>query len=746
MLITCKELFQGSPLWLAAIDETLTCRDAIPAWLECLGLEAGDEVDLPVAQMFTAQSEEAVLDRIGELLRNGGVVRNMPVFLATKNHSSQGLMSAWLIQSGEGPASALIAVMPDAEPDHAGEALTELQIAHQLILDAAGEGVYGLDQQGRATFVNRAATEILGWRAEDVLGQPAHDMHHHSHPDGSPYPRDECPIYAALTDGEVHRVDNEVFWRSDGTAVPVEYTSTPIWRDGKLEGAVVVFRDISKRKQIEQQRQAAFIELSQLQRAHQLILDAAGEGIYGLDCQGRTTFANQAATEILGWRAEDVLGQPAHDVHHHSYPDGTPYPREQCPIYAALKDGEAHHVDNEVFWRTDGRAVPVEYTSTPIRRDGKLDGAVIIFRDISERKTIERQREQAYQEIKFLKEQLELERDYLRDEINITINFGEIVGESQALKRTLAQIEAVAETPVSVLILGESGVGKEMIARAIHTHSRRADKPLVKVNCASIPKDLFESEFFGHVRGAFTGAHRDRIGRIQLAAGGTLFLDEIGEIPLPLQGKLLRALQEQEFERVGEDETIEADIRIVAATNRDLAAEIKAGRFREDLFYRLSVFPIEVPPLRERIDDIAPLAQQFLKGICSELGRNPLILARQQVDTLKRHSWPGNIRELKNVIERAVILSKGERLRLDLALPSEVGAKPALDTIPADESEFLTDAEFREREKLNMIAALRYSNWRIWGPNGAAELLGLKPSTLTYRMKVFGIQKLHRMD
>ncbi len=483
-------------------------------------------------------------------------------------------------------------------------------------------------------------------------------------------------------------------------------------------------------------------ELSGLQTHHQLILDAAGEGVYGLDCNGNITFSNAAATEILGWKIEDVHGHSAHGVHHHSHADGSKYPREECPIYAALQDGEIHRVDNEVFWHIDGSAVPVEYISTPIWQDGKLNGAVVIFRDISERKEIERQREAAFEEIKCLKEQLEQERDYLREEINVTASFGEIIGDSQALKRTLAQIEAVASTPVSVLILGESGVGKEMIARAIHTKSDRADMPLVKVNCASIPKELFESEFFGHVHGAFTGAVKDRVGRLQLADGGTLFLDEVGEIPLSQQGKLLRALQEGEFERVGDDKTTRVDVRVVAATNRDLMEEIKAGRFREDLYYRLSVFPVEVPPLRERIEDVASLALHFLEKICRDLGREPLRLTKQQVSVLKQQQWPGNIRELKNVIERAVISSPGERLRLDLAIANTAMEyhSPASAEI-AESSEFLTLSEFRELEKANITAALHHANWKVWGADGAAELLGAKPSTLAYQMKMLGITK-----
>tara|TARA_B110000858_G_scaffold77483_1_gene89772 strand:- start:9551 stop:11323 length:1773 start_codon:yes stop_codon:yes gene_type:complete len=483
-------------------------------------------------------------------------------------------------------------------------------------------------------------------------------------------------------------------------------------------------------------------ELKQLRSQYQLILDSAGEGIYGLDKEGKITFSNGASTAILGWKADAVMGRYSHEIHHHSHADGRKYPRDNCPIYASIQDGEVHRVENEVFWHTDGSAVPVEYTSTPIIQDGNLMGAVIVFRDISDRKAIEKQRELAYTEVKELKERLELERDYLRDEVNSSGSFGEIIGQSDALKRTLAQVEAVAQTPASVLILGESGVGKEMIARAIHTKSGRADCPLVKVNCASIPNDLFESEFFGHVKGSFTGAHQDRIGRLQLADGGTLFLDEVGEIPLAQQGKLLRALQESEFERVGDDKTLRVNVRVVAATNRDLTEEVKAGRFREDLFYRLSVFPIEVPPLRDRINDVIPIAASFLDKACRELGREPLRLTQNHIASLKSHNWPGNIRELKNTIERAVISSTNKSLRLDLALTttSRTAQRSSADPL-MQSTDYLTSAEFKELEKANIHAALQHANWKTWGQGGAAELLKIKPSTLAYQMKTLGIKK-----
>ncbi len=308
----------------------------------------------------------------------------------------------------------------------------------------------------------------------------------------------------------------------------------------------------------------------------------------------------------------------------------------------------------------------------------------------------------------------------------------------------LKRVEAVAETPASVLVQGESGVGKELVAHAIHMRSPRADGPLVKVNCASIPKELFESEFFGHVKGAFTGAHRDRIGRFQLADGGTIFLDEVGEIPLELQSKLLRVLQESEFERVGDDVTRSVDVRVIAATNRDLEQLIVDGKFREDLFYRLSVFPVDVPPLRERGDDVVQLAQEFLEQTCKDFGRDILTLTRAQAAHIRAYDWPGNVRELKNVIERAVILSAGKVLRLDLSMPA-FHAEPTTEVrqVPRDD-EVMTERELKEFQKSNLIKALEQANWRVSGKGGAAEILGVRPTTLADRVRTFKIKRPSR--
>jgi transcriptional regulator with GAF, ATPase, and Fis domain len=346
----------------------------------------------------------------------------------------------------------------------------------------------------------------------------------------------------------------------------------------------------------------------------------------------------------------------------------------------------------------------------------------------------------AFEEIERLKCQFELENEYLREEISQSQAFGDIVGSSPGLKKVLEQIDLVAGTNANVLVLGESGTGKELVARAIHQRSQRRDRPLVKVNCASIPKELFESEFFGHTKGAFTGALRDRIGRFQLADGGTIFLDEVGEIPLDLQSKLLRVLQEREFERVGEETSRRVDVRIIAATNRDLEAESHAGRFREDLYYRLGVFPIQVPSLRDRAADIGPLAAHFVRHVCEQLNLPLRKLTRGDVERLERYDWPGNIRELQNVIERALIRSRGGRLEFELGEAKQrLPPRPVASLAEADATPVLTLTEMKEMERANIERAMRRCNGQVYGRNGAAALLGMKPTTLWSRLRSLGI-------
>src|ERR1700751_4597137 len=373
------------------------------------------------------------------------------------------------------------------------------------------------------------------------------------------------------------------------------------------------------------------------------------------------------------------------------------------------------------------KAGAVEFLTKPFR-DQDLLGAV--------NQAIERGR--AIDRVKDTSAEDQLHReDALRDQPS----FSEIVGESAALRQVLKEIELVAPSDATVLILGETGTGKELIARAVHQRSRRRDRPLVRVNCTSIPKELFESEFFGHAKGAFTGAIKDRAGRFEAAADGTLFLDEIGEIPLALQSKLLRVLQEKCYERVGEDKTRRADVRIVAATNRDLEKEVAAGRFREDLYYRLNVFPLKMPPLRKRKGDIPLLAAFFVNLVAKELACPKPRLTRPGIETLQNYGWPGNIRELRNVIERAGIFACGGALKFDL--PGNESDPTSFDRMDVNqpEPEYLTEPEIRRRERENLLAVLQKTGWKSRGADGAAQLLGVKPSTLISRIAKMGLKK-----
>ena len=347
----------------------------------------------------------------------------------------------------------------------------------------------------------------------------------------------------------------------------------------------------------------------------------------------------------------------------------------------------------------------------------------------------------AFEEIEALRAQLELENEYLRDEIRTSQAAGGMVGQSPGLQKVLQQVELVAPTDTSVLILGESGVGKELIARAIHDQSPRASRPLVKANCASIPRDLFESEFFGHVKGAFTGATRDRTGRFELADGGTLLLDEVGEIPLDMQSKLLRVLQEGTYERIGDEATRSADVRIVAATNRDLQEEVRAKRFRQDLFYRLSVFPIEVVALRDRKDDIPHLVAHFLEQSSRKMGIETPKLRQRHIIELQQYPWPGNIRELQNVVQHAVICCRSGPLEFHLPDQETSSADENTKEAAASTEDLMTDDEMREIERQNLIAVLERARWKISGAGGAAEFLGIHPATLSSRMRAMEIKK-----
>ena len=463
--------------------------------------------------------------------------------------------------------------------------------------------------------------------------------------------------------------------------------------------------------------------LGKREELYRTVLESLTEGILITNHESKIIYANSRLEEITGYPKDEILGLVSYKL--------LLDPKEWPSMERRLKErlgGKEESYEHEIR-RKDGTLHWIRVRATPYRNAlGEIIGTVGALSCIQAQK------------------ELEQENEYLLDEIKAHQNTCNIVGNSPALLKVLQQIAVVAPTEATVLILGESGTGKELVARDLHEHSARKERPLVKVNCASVPKELFESEFFGHVRGAFTGAVKDRAGRFELADGGTLFLDEIGEIPLDLQAKLLRVLQEGTFERVGEERTRKVDIRLIAASNRDLLSEAKAGRFRLDLFYRLSVFPVELPALRERREDIPALAEHFLKQSAKRMLVPAPKLTRAHARELMSYDWPGNVRELQNVVERAVILSRNGPLRFDLGsalsrpLPSVAASAPTVSAIEIPSGLTIADLKARERELI--ITTLQRTNGKIYGAEGAAAQLGLKPTTLASKIKKLGLKKL----
>jgi len=512
-------------------------------------------------------------------------------------------------------------------------------------------------------------------------------------------------------------------------------------------------RSVAELKQEVEERKRAQAGLRESEERFKAIADYTYGWESWLGEDGRPLWVNPGVEKLSGYSVAECLAMadyPMDFIHE----EDRPRIRELF-LLAISKRTSGSDIEFRIRHKSgDLRWMALSWQ--PIYTDrGRLMGFRSSIRDVSERKRAETILKKAHgeleievaqrtAEIRKLQERLQAENIYLKEELAGANSYGEIIGESPALKGAIARIGLVAPTNANVLILGESGTGKELIARAIHRHSGRKEQPLIKVNCATIPKELYESEFFGHVKGAFTGAVSDRMGRFEAADGGTLFLDEVGEIPLSLQGKLLRVLQEGEFERVGEGRTRKVDVRIIAATNKNLAEEIRHGRFREDLYYRLNVFPIEITPLREHKEDIPLLAAHFTAELSRRLNRPAPPLTQANLIDLRAHDWPGNVRELQNVIERALILSPSGRLRFDLpridsnmmAAGRNLSGGPGPPTAP-----IMTEAEVKALQKRNMLAALIQSGWKIYGPNGAAHVLGIKPTTLIERMRSLRIKK-----
>jgi formate hydrogenlyase transcriptional activator len=574
-----------------------------------------------------------------------------------------------------------------------------------LVAAVKDYAIFMLDPHGRVSSWNIGAERIKGYKSDEIIGE--HFSRFYTQEDielGKP----DSELKVAASEGQLEDEGWRV--RKDGSRFWANVVITAIRaNNGELLGFSKVTRDFTDRKKTEERLRASETRFRSL-------FEFSPDAIVVTDPEGKITEVNAQVQRFFGYERSELLGKPieilvperfraTHPKHRADY---TAHPRVRTMGAGLGLYGR----------RKDGSEFPLDIMLGPIEAE---TGRVVlsVIRDLTEKKEAEEALRRSEQE-----------KRYLEEELMTTHQFDEIVGENPGLKRILKQVEDVATTDATVLILGETGTGKELIARAIHELSPRRDHAFVRLNCSAIPSGLLESELFGHEKGAFTGALAQKVGRLELAHEGTFFLDEVGDLPLELQPKILRALQEKEFERVGGTRTIPVNVRLVAATNRDLAKMVKTGQFRGDLFYRLRVFPITIPPLRERRDDIPILVRYFLGIHSKRMGRHIETIPAETMKTLLKWHWPGNVRELENFIERSVILSPGSVLRAPLAELKAV-----------DEPSDSTDSNLEVAEREHILRVLRDCKGMIGGANGAAERLGLKRTTLNSKIKKLGIKR-----
>lgn len=581
---------------------------------------------------------------------------------------------------------------------------------HRSVVQTAASAIILLSPDLKILEWNCAAARICGWKRDEVLGKDYLELL---------LPKEvresvAADIQKVLAGQPTESFENPIRTR-DGAERSLSWNvSRLVDAKDRAIGIVAIGMDITEHKQAEE-------ALHRSENRYRTLFESSPYCIHEIDIEGRLYSMNSAGLHMMGVTDErDIKGMPYLDV---------------------VSDDDRDRIGKVLALAYQGNPLATEFLAVngvffqssfvPITDDNdvviKLMG---LTQDITERKRAQRELENALSEVARLKDQLQAENIYLREEIDLGHNFGEIIGQNSGLKKLLVKVEQVATTDATVLILGETGTGKELVARAIHRLSQRKDRPLVKVSCAALPPSLIECELFGHEKGAFTNAISRQVGRFELADGATIFLDEIGELPLNLQAKLLRVLQEGEFERLGNPRTFKVDVRIIAATNRDLEEAVRDGGFRADLYHRLSVFPLALPPLRERKEDIPLLVRSFVNSYEKKVGKAIDTIPETAMNTLQSYSWPGNVRELENVIERAVIVTPGTTLRMeDVLAPSQAVAA----------AERVQTLEHIERDHINRI--LQQTRWRIEGQYGAAVALGLRPATLRSRMRKLGIHR-----
>jgi PAS domain S-box-containing protein len=569
-----------------------------------------------------------------------------------------------------------------------------------------------LDPQGRISYVNPYFETVSGYMAEDALGRPISQF----------VPEKErsdlLQRLQAAKMGSIRPHTMRPLLTKEGNQRQISWFHVVERESGdRIIGTLSIGEDVTELRQTQK-------ELADEKANMEVILSSLNTGLALVDPDLNVIWVNEMTRNAFPW--DDPVGKKCFTL-----AENRAVPCEGCGALAAFADGRVH--ETERLNSQNRRWYHI--VSVPIKdQSGRVVNVLEGSTDITDRKQTEAARDNAIQELEALKDKLEEENIYLRQELQNQSGFDEIVGESNSLLYVLTKVKQVAETDATVLIQGETGVGKELIARAIHQSSHRAEKPFVKLNCAALPMNLVESELFGHEKGAFTGADQTRKGRFELAHDGTLLLDEISELPLETQAKLLRVLQESQFERVGGSETVSVDVRIIATTNRTLKDEVVEGQFRSDLYYRLNVYPLTVPPLRDRINDIPLLVQYFVTQIAGKMGKRIDQIPPYVITWLEQYDWPGNVRELRNVLEQAVIHSSDHVLQL----PKGFADFPS-EAVPTNSSKGFESLKSVERQ--HMVKVLEATGWRISGPKGAATILGLNPSTLRFRMKKLGIRK-----
>ena len=772
-----RSVFENSAIGVAVADLDGRVLATNANYQKMLGYTESEFLALSFLDITHEDHREANRDLVRELLEG-----KRDQFQIEKQYCRKDGSLVWvrnnvsLVREPENTPRFMLALSEDiTERKEAEEALQKSEERARLILNSAAEGIFGCDAHGTCLFCNTAAAHLLGYDApEQLLGQNMHTLEHHTRKDGTPFPIDDCPIYKGFLENRGVHIDDDIFWRKDGSSFSVEYWSHPLIREGKTVGAVVTFLDVTERKNAEEALRKSE------QRKHTL-LEINNAIITNLTPDALFSSAYEAIRRVLSFdRAAFLFYQPETktlklvSMHGSDESDffrvGREYDLEETRISAwvlehqeAVTRGDLKQEQQSLGEKSLVAERIQSYCVVPLVAMGNSLGTFALWSETRNRYTeadAELLREVAnqvalaianmksYEEVASLKARLETENVYLQEEIRTEHNFEEIVGDSPPLLALLRRVDQVAPTDSTVLIYGETGTGKELIARAIHNRSNRKDRPLVKVNCSAISAGLVESELFGHVKGAFTGAFERRIGRFELANGGTIFLDEVGELPLDTQVKLLRVLQEREFEPVGSNRSVRVDVRIICATNRNLEESIKAGTFRSDLYYRLNVFPLEVPPLRERHSDIDQLARFFVSRYARNLGKKLTGISPAATQKLLSYSWPGNIRELQNLIERALILSNGPILDLEGDLNHVSTPSVLSDSLPevsnADQSPLKT---LQEVERAHILAVLDQTHGVIEGSNGAAKTLGMHPNTLRHRIEKLGIKRSgHRIS